>query len=459
MKVEADSRDFLSSSGIYLILNVVSQSFYIGSTSASFASRMSQHLSRLKRGLHENFLMQRSWDKHGADAFVFRVLEVIDGDLDLIFGVEQIWLDATFGNRARLNLSPNAGSPEGTSWPQEKKDRHSKSRTQAVGVRFIAIAPDGTVHEVQGLRSFARDHGLERSSIVKVLKGKWHSYKGWLFVPDGEIEPLKQKRWSQIKWIAVSPSGEEFEIANLNKFARDNGLTDSCLHDLARGRLSQHKGWKCYFADGSSPAYVDGHEGRRKEYIAIAPDGAEHFTDNLPSFCREHNLVDTKMRDCAKGVSLSHKGWRCCYPGAPVPELDRTAKLRKSYILTTPEGIEFESSNLPQVCKDYGLGLPGQIGLGNVARGKISNHKGWLCKFADGSSPKFKNGNDKKRKSYIITSPGGTVFHVDNLPGFCKEHGLGRSGELGLAKVARGQQKTPYKGWMCQFRQPVGSEP
>lgn len=190
---------------------------------------------------------------------------------------------------------------------------------------------------------------------------------------------------------------------------------------------------------------------KNKRYIVTSPDGVEYFTDELPAFCKEHGLLDTRMRDCARRAAVSYKDWQCRYEGEPPREIDRTAKIRKAYILTTPDGVEFTSTNLPQVCKDYGLGWTGQIGLGKVARGQNSSYKGWFCKFADGSSPAFKNGNDTKRKSYVITGPGGEEFHVDNLPGFCQAHGLGRKGELGLAKIARGQQRSPYKGWLCRW--------
>lgn len=451
MKVESESKGQLSKAGVYLIQNTVSGSFYIGSTTVSFAARLGRHLSGLNKESHENFLLQRSWNKHGESAFVFRVLEVVDEGPEIVVGTEQLWLDATNGNRNRLNLSPSAGSSAGLIWSEAKRIRHSEIKTKQKGVKFIAIDPNGIAHNIQGLRPFAKKHGLERDSIRKALTGQWYSYKKWLFIPYGADAPVKPKPVSKVKWIVFSPEGHRFEVSNLEAFAKEHGLTSNCLHDVARGKLKQHKGgWNCCFADGSSPIHIDKQTQRRKKYIATSPEGADYQVSHLTSFCLEHGLMDTRMRDCARGAAVSHRGWQCRYEGEPPRAIDRTAKLRKAYVVTTPDGIEIKTDNLPKLCKDHGLGWAGQIGLGRVARGQISNHKGWLCRFADGSSPAYQDGNARKRRSYIVTSPSQKVFHVDHLAAFCEEHGLGRNGRIGLGKVARGDAPS-YKGWLCAF--------
>lgn len=40
-----------------------------------------------------------------------------------------------------------------------------------------------------------------------------------------------------------SPSGEIFEIQNQTKFAKDNGLRQSCISNLRNGKQNSHKGW------------------------------------------------------------------------------------------------------------------------------------------------------------------------------------------------------------------------
>lgn len=74
-------RDFKGNAnkgGIYQIRNIENGKIYIGSAK-SFKKRAYQHSSLLKTDKHTNSHLQASWNKHGKDAFVFEVLEVVPG--------------------------------------------------------------------------------------------------------------------------------------------------------------------------------------------------------------------------------------------------------------------------------------------------------------------------------------------------------------------------------------------
>lgn len=80
------------SGGVYQISNLVNGKIYIGSCKC-FQVRASQHKSTLYNGKHHNKHLQASWDKHGADAFLFEVVEVIDGDQKSRIAREQFYID------------------------------------------------------------------------------------------------------------------------------------------------------------------------------------------------------------------------------------------------------------------------------------------------------------------------------------------------------------------------------
>lgn len=65
---------FKAISGIYLIRNNVNFKIYIGS-SVSLKKRLNQHNNRLNLNVHENTLLQNSWNKYGENNFEFSVLE------------------------------------------------------------------------------------------------------------------------------------------------------------------------------------------------------------------------------------------------------------------------------------------------------------------------------------------------------------------------------------------------
>ena len=68
--------------GIYAIVNLVNQHFYVGSA-VNLLKRQQRHLRDLATGNHKNDHLQRAYDRYGADAFRFDILEHVEhvGDL------------------------------------------------------------------------------------------------------------------------------------------------------------------------------------------------------------------------------------------------------------------------------------------------------------------------------------------------------------------------------------------
>ena len=91
---------------IYQITNMVNGKYYIGSAE-SFARREWQHKYDLKRGAHKNPRLQAAWNKYGADAFVFEVIE------EITQGVSQLQIEDTYlmqhvGRPDCYNINANA---------------------------------------------------------------------------------------------------------------------------------------------------------------------------------------------------------------------------------------------------------------------------------------------------------------------------------------------------------------
>jgi group I intron endonuclease len=89
-------------SGLYVIRNTVTGAFYLGS-SADVAKRWQQHASDLRRGVHCNSRLQRSWAKYGAEAFVFDVIR--DVPPEALQAAEEEALREAIGDRACVNAT------------------------------------------------------------------------------------------------------------------------------------------------------------------------------------------------------------------------------------------------------------------------------------------------------------------------------------------------------------------
>lgn len=64
---------------VYAIENTVNGHRYIGSTT-NYKSRWHTHRSTLRRGIHHSFILQKAWNKYGAQAFEFKLLLVCPKD-------------------------------------------------------------------------------------------------------------------------------------------------------------------------------------------------------------------------------------------------------------------------------------------------------------------------------------------------------------------------------------------
>lgn len=108
--------------GVYVIEQRGTGRYYIGSTYRIYR-RWGEHRKLLDRGKHHSPFLQHAWEKYGADAFEFYVLEECSQDELLI--KEQEYIDAF---KPEFNVNPTAGSRLG-----------SKSRPETVAKQTATI--------------------------------------------------------------------------------------------------------------------------------------------------------------------------------------------------------------------------------------------------------------------------------------------------------------------------------
>jgi len=68
--------------GIYKILNKTNNKVYVGS-SVNLSNRQYKHFWMLKKGIHDNIYLQKSFNKNGDDNYTFEILEYCE-EKDLI---------------------------------------------------------------------------------------------------------------------------------------------------------------------------------------------------------------------------------------------------------------------------------------------------------------------------------------------------------------------------------------
>lgn len=88
--------------GIYKIENTINHKVYIGQ-SVDIEMRWNEHLYALTRNLHENHHLQSSWNKYGAKAFTFSIIE--ECELSHLTDREQYYIDLYGGINSDNNYN------------------------------------------------------------------------------------------------------------------------------------------------------------------------------------------------------------------------------------------------------------------------------------------------------------------------------------------------------------------
>jgi len=86
-------------SGIYKILNKTNNKVYIGS-SVNLKNREYKHFWMLKKNIHDNKFLQKSFNRDGLENFVFEVLE--NCDLNLLIDRENHYINDYKSNNTIL---------------------------------------------------------------------------------------------------------------------------------------------------------------------------------------------------------------------------------------------------------------------------------------------------------------------------------------------------------------------
>lgn len=122
--------------GVYQILNIVTQDFYIGS-SVFVERRWGKHLSALRRGNHHSRYLQRAWGKYGEEAFQFRLVEEYDPQ-DLPWQ-EQWWITNTacVYNMNRLATAGQPGKKHSHAAKAKMRAAHNTAAFREASARWM----------------------------------------------------------------------------------------------------------------------------------------------------------------------------------------------------------------------------------------------------------------------------------------------------------------------------------
>jgi len=234
--------------GIYKIINVVNNKFYVGSA-VNFKTRKARHWNELRKGKHNNGHLQAAWNKYGEQAFTFVIVQELNAEDDLL-AAENVWLKDCVGRLECYNIGTNATAPllgvTGEAHPVFGY-KHTPDTLKRIG----ETSKGRTFTEEVNKRKTAHLHGKPKSIEVRAKISKTLSGAGNPNYGKPRSAEFKEKVSKAI--IAVLPSGAIMEFPSITMLRSALDITPPTVNRaLKAGKpltKGAKKGWTFFYKE------------------------------------------------------------------------------------------------------------------------------------------------------------------------------------------------------------------
>lgn len=236
--------------GIYKIINVINNKFYVGSA-VDLKRRKTRHFSELRTGKHKNRHLQAAWEKYGEQAFVFVVVEELPDGADLL-AAENVWLKEHVGKDYCYNLGVDATAPS-LGMSGELSPTWGRKRTPE---ELAAQSWKGRTHTEEA-KQLIRQHWIGkpkaaevRAKISATLSGKGNY---WF----GKKRPDHGAKVSRAV-VVTKPDGEVVNYSSIQCLREATGMkpptVNRALKSGAPLKRGPYTGWVFKYLDSTPSA-------------------------------------------------------------------------------------------------------------------------------------------------------------------------------------------------------------
>jgi len=239
--------------GIYKIINVVNNKFYVGSAE-DFTRRKRVHWWMMRRGTHGNKHLQAAWLKYGEQAFTFVIVEELPPEADVL-AAENVWLKEHVGKEYCYNIATDATAPT-TGWVGEKNPMWGKtfSHTDEAKAKIAAAsaARMQTEEEKAKRRKSMRGHHVTSSTKAKISATLSGEGNFWF----GKKRPEHGAKVSRAV-VATSPDGKTLEYASIQALREVSGMKPPTINRALKSgaalKRGPYVGWSFKYLDTPQP--------------------------------------------------------------------------------------------------------------------------------------------------------------------------------------------------------------
>lgn len=200
---------------IYKIENKVNGKVYIGQTRQPLCRRKGEHVYRFTHKVRD-YLIYKAFTKYGLESFTWEVLETCK-DYDQLNEAEVAWIAKFSSYHRGYNMTPGGEGVTGSARAKISKKLKGRVITWA--------------HKTVATRRKLGNYGV---------------------APNGPIGKKGSNHPRSTQYIVIEPDGTEHQVDGLRQWCRrwdKETLNHPGLIEVARGRRSNHKGYLCRYAD------------------------------------------------------------------------------------------------------------------------------------------------------------------------------------------------------------------
>lgn len=167
-------------SGIYQILNKITNKSYIGS-SINCVKRIGYHKSLLKYNKHNNTYLQNSYNKHNLNNFEFKIIEVCDENK--LLEREQYYVNLLGNYNITKEVIRNIPSEESKlKHSNTKKEMYKKGLLSKTTKSILQYDLKGVfIKEWNSITEASKSLNIHVTTIIRVLDGTYKQGKGYLW--------------------------------------------------------------------------------------------------------------------------------------------------------------------------------------------------------------------------------------------------------------------------------------
>ena len=260
---------------IYKITNKINEKIYIGKTIRTLEKRKEEHIKAAKE--NKNFILSRAINKYGIENFEFEILEEVDDENNLSL-LEQNYIkkfNSYIGfndcNGYNMTLGGEGGNTNGNHPDKENIYKKIGKSNEGENNFLNKMSFEEREEFLNNHRRGKNNPSYGKPRTKKQLEASSNNGK-FAFLGKKHTEETKEKMRRNGKgknlgekntnygktgsknhraktYVVTFPNNDEFVVKGLGEFCKKYDLIGQNMSQVATGRNSNHKGYKCRYYD------------------------------------------------------------------------------------------------------------------------------------------------------------------------------------------------------------------